>query len=330
MSNVAYTIGANAIKGASITEQSVTNGRTYNAATGTIPNVESNTFYFSAKDTRGSVVNEEIIFNNNGNLKWVEYIKLTANISSIKFNTNGSLDITVTGKYFNGSFGNQSNTLTINYEVHPSTSAAGSWKSLGVVTPTVDADGSYTYSFTISGYDYLTRYEVSIKASDKLMATDAVTKQVAAVPVFDWGESDFKFNVPVNMSQGYTVPLNSMKQLWNGNYQFNGTTTAINLTTPISELPNGIVLVFAYTDGTTVFDTNVQSFFVSKKAVQVRGTASHTFFLMSSANFGAIGAKTLQISDSQITGNTLNGNKGTANGITYDNSKFVLRDVLGV
>lgn len=336
MSNAAYKINAAAKKGATITEQFVTNGATYTTPTGTISAVASNTFYFGATDSRGDVVNDIVIFNGSGDLKWVEYIKLTTNIKSIKFNTNGSLDITVTGKFFNGNFGAANNKLTINYEVHPSDSAAGSWRSLGVVTPTVDDEGSYTYSFTLSGYDYLTRYEVSIKASDELMATDAVSKQVAAVPVFDWGENDFNFNVPVNFSQGFTQPLNALKQLWNGQQQMADSSTSIDLIEPISEQANGIVLIFTPYNSSTGLanDEKLQSFFVSKKVVQVMPRKMHTFMLIDSGNFATIGAKSLYIADDRITGyannNTSGGATDTTGSIKYDNTKFVLRYVLGV
>jgi hypothetical protein len=57
---------------------------------------------------------------------------------------------------------------------------------------------------------------------------------------------------------------------------------------------------------------------------------------MSGADFTTIGAKSLYIGHDSITGKgkvtgyATNDDKGTKNGITFDNTQFVLRWILGV
>lgn len=109
--------------------------------------------------------------------------------------------------------------------------------------------------------------------------------------------------------------------LWSGAYQMNASQT-ITLAKPISEQPNGIILVFSlYRDGAPV-DDSICTFFVSKKEVELMPDAGHSFFLLMDSSFSVMGAKYLNISDTELKGNETNA--------TTTNASFVLRYVLGV
>ena len=109
--------------------------------------------------------------------------------------------------------------------------------------------------------------------------------------------------------------------LWSGAYQMNASQT-ITLAKPISEQPNGIILVFSlYRDGTPV-DDSICTFFVSKKEVELMPDAGHSFFLLMDSSLSVMGAKYLNISDTELKGNETNA--------TTTNASFVLRYVLGV
>lgn len=109
--------------------------------------------------------------------------------------------------------------------------------------------------------------------------------------------------------------------LWSGAYQMDASQT-ITLAKPISEQPNGIILVFSlYRDGVPV-DDSVCTFFVSKKEVELMPDAGHSFFLLMDSSLSVMGAKYLNISDTQLKGNETNA--------TTTNASFVLRYVLGV
>lgn len=116
--------------------------------------------------------------------------------------------------------------------------------------------------------------------------------------------------------------------LWTGTRYMTGDHTN-NLSEAISKQPNGIVLVFSrYVNG-AADDSNFNSFFVSKHTVAAHPGIGHQF-CMNAVNFSYITSKYLYISDTAITGNDFNSAKGTNNGVTYDNSAYVLRYVIGV
>lgn len=67
--------------------------------------------------------------------------------------------------------------------------------------PTTDDDGNTVYE----GFDYHTDYVFEVKVYDgaSSYALTTVTKTVnvpRGIPVYDWGENDFNFNVPVMLN----------------------------------------------------------------------------------------------------------------------------------
>lgn len=322
-STASYNANAEGRKGAYITNCTVTNGQTYTGSSGVIYDVYSDTFYFDVTDSRGHTTSDSVV------KTLVPYIPLTCNISVGIPTTSGTTTVTVSGNCFYGSFGKSSNTLTAKYR-YRTDSIYSSWAT---ATVTIKSDGTYTYTFNVSGLDYTKTYTFEAQAVDKLDTVTSMEVKVASASVFDWSKSDFNFNVPVNFSRGFTQPLSALKSLWNGQQQMKDANTSITLSETVSEQPNGIVLVFTPYNSSTGLadDSKLQSFFISKKVVQVMPSKMHTFFLMDGANFGTVGAKSLYISDTKVTGYANNSSSGTGTStIKYDNTKFVLRWILGV
>lgn len=106
---------------------------------------------------------------------------------------NGTATITFNGNYFNGSFGAVSNTLTVQYRYRV---AGGTWGSWTAATATKSGN-TYSGTATITGLDYRTKYGFQVRATDKLFTATTEEQTAIALPVFDWGENDFNFNVPV-------------------------------------------------------------------------------------------------------------------------------------
>lgn len=333
MSTAYYTINGVARKGATIASQSVRNGDTYTGPSGMIENVYSNTFYFEVTDSRGYTTNDAVVFNNLNNRKWIEYVKLTCGFTTEAITAEGDLVVHVSGKYFGGSFGAASNKLTLEYSFNSNEGDSVSWTYVnnnnGIIEPTVNGE-NYTYTFTIPGLDYNKTYELSLRASDELTTGYTITKVVSSAnTLFDWGKTDFNFNIPVLLNRGYMYP---QTLLWQGVAQL-GAGETITLDYPISEQPTGVVLVFSlYRDGAAV-DASLQSFFVPRVEVQyLLPDCRHNFILGINSNFSVFGAKYLTIGDTSISGFEGNTNSGTASGssITFNNSNFVLRYVIGV
>jgi hypothetical protein len=213
-SDVQFNTGASASSGATIEYQTIRCGSQilddYTSNTGTMTNIDSNTFYFSATDSRGLVARDAVVFSiDNG--KFIEYIKLTSSLQTSLLTPNGQLTFTISGKYFNGSFGARSNTMEVEYSLRNSngdyvTNPNGSgWAILGTVTPTVDGNNNYTYSYTISGLNHEEQYELSVNVIDEITPQITVTKVIAAKPIFEWGSQDFCFNVPVTVCDRFKV-----------------------------------------------------------------------------------------------------------------------------
>lgn len=135
----------------------------------------------------------------------------------------------------------------------------------------------------------------------------------------------------------YTNEWGSWKKVFNGGSKILWTGTyymteghRITLSEPISEQVSGIVLVFSrYADGTAQ-NYGFVSHFVSKELVNAHAGVGQCFLLCSSAKFGMMASKYLYINDATIAGHADNSASGTANGITYNNSGYVLRYVIGV
>ena len=119
------------------------------------------------------------------------------------------------------------------------------------------------------------------------------------------------------------------KVLYQGASHMNGNQTA-NLSEAISDQINGIVLVFSLYRNGAAENVSINSFFVSKKEVELLEGAPHFYFMGINAGFSILGAKYLYIYDTYIQGHEGNTSSSANSGITFNNSNYVLRYVLGV
>lgn len=125
------------------------------------------------------------------------------------------------------------------------------------------------------------------------------------------------------------ITLRGQKVLWEGGKYMTADHQA-DLSEPVSQQDNGIVLVFSTYQNGAPIDANFNSFFVPKKFVEIMGGFGSAF-QMNTVNFSTVGAKYLYIHDTYISGNENNNLIGTAtSGITFNNAMYVLRYVLGV
>ena len=201
-SNAKYTMLAQPRKESTIKEVSVNSGGNYYYTnTGTINKISSNTFYLTARDSRNNTTLDAYVISN-----YIKYIKLTGGVAiTAPLSSSGSLTFQLSGKYFKGSFGSVSNTFSVSYALTNNGTGATTTTNLGAVTPTVDADGNYTYSKTISGLSYSTSYDLTVTITDKLETVVLEPKTITGSPVFDWGKSDFKHYTDVYIANGKNI-----------------------------------------------------------------------------------------------------------------------------
>lgn len=302
---------AGAVKESTLTESSITNGgKTEKSLHATFANVESGVFSFTATDNRGNTTTKTI------EKPFIDYIKLTANMDVSAPTTGGVSRMTVSGNYYNGTFGKEDNVLILVYRYK----VGDVWSEWFSGSNVVLNGNTYSASFDIKGLNYRNKYTFQARVADMLETIESNTKAVRTTPVFDWGENDFRFNVPVSFVNGNNV-------LWSGALYMMASQT-INLTEPISSQLTGVVLVFsAYEDGAEQ-NYDYHHFFVPKTFVEQKDGVGSCFNMMSQA-FGSVASKYLYISDTAITGHDANTGAGTQNGITYNNKAYVLRYVIG-
>ena len=147
----------------------------------------------------------------------------------------------------------------------------------------------------------------------------------------DWWPSSLTPAVSKNAYHEQHLLWGSSTASASGLYMTGG--QSATLTENVSDQPNGIVLVFsAYetVDGVLNTNFNWQCFFVPKLLVTLEGTTKSHVFDLSRGKYTRKGTKYLYIYDDRIEGHDDNKASGTSNGITFDNSKFVLRYVIGV
>lgn len=127
--------------------------------------------------------------------------------------------------------------------------------------------------------------------------------------------------------------LSSNRVLWSGALWVDDSDTA-TLSSTISAMPHGIVLVWSVYKDNTVQNYGYNYCFVPKqhiKSFNGQGVCMLLTSEMQGANLGYMGWKYVYITDNKITGRASNGSDYTTQpGIKITNTRFVLRQVLGV
>lgn len=172
----------------------------------TISDIDVGTFTFSATDSRGyksTCTSTPTI---------IPYIKLTCNPVVYRPSATGSvIEMTVSGDLFRGSLGAATNTLTLDYRYKEAGGTYGSWTTIssGIVYGTASYSSGNSAINLGNDFDYQKEYEFQIRARDgatvsgtnRILSTATKTVTIArGIPVFDWGEDDFNFNVPVSVN----------------------------------------------------------------------------------------------------------------------------------
>jgi hypothetical protein len=366
--------GATALKGATIKSYKVEcGGKSITTATGYMNYVESGDFVFTVVDSRGYTTTKTV------KKTLINYIRPTCNIKTSTPDTSGKINLTISGNYYNGSFGAKNNTLTLKYRKKQNGGSYGSWVN---VSPTI-TNNTYSITVEVSGLDYQSSYTFQANIKDETTEIYSAEITIKTTPVFDWGKNDFNFNVSVSgadrfisnksetgfrhihgssgnsisfgvgatgvnrgiyddtqakwlllnngtdvLIDGYPIGKNNI--LLAGAYYMNEAQTQTFIGgQKVSQQENGIVLIFsAYSDGKAQ-DYSFNTFFVPKYAISTFSGKGFNF-VMSASKFGYVATKYIYITDTTVKGNADNTASGTANGITYNNSAFVLRYVIGV
>ncbi len=175
-----------------------------------IDKVEQEQVMFAVADSRGFRAEAA------GAISLIPYRHLTMSASAERDDpTSGNATLRCSGLFYRGNFGDgtQNNTLTFQYKIGAGefiTAAA----DYSVGAPSVD---SYSAALKLSGLSYQNTHTITVRVSDKLETVEKRLTLKKGVPVFDWGENDFKFNVPVTIEgeKNYAGKLLDVKGLLN-------------------------------------------------------------------------------------------------------------------
>lgn len=281
-------------------------------------NVDQDSFIVYVEDSRGFIGESEPY-----PIICIRYIPPTIEITATPpdYET-GLAKMDVKGVFFNGSFGALVNEIkSIRYRYRE---VGGTWNTV-----------SYANDYTVSGNTYkaviqlpLTyqkEYEVDVWFTDSHQTRTEIYRFKTYIP-FDWSYEDFQFNVPVVFGAGIK---GSNKVLWSGASHMNGSQT-ISLSDSVSAQNNGIVLVFSYYDGSNALNHSFTTHYIPKYQIAAFPNCGHTFLMAINAGFSNVGAKYLTFTDNSITGHSGNTTSGSNSGISFNNSNYVLRYVIGV
>ena len=196
-SMVEFDTGAVASKGATIVSQSVTCGSktVTDMYKGVIDDIESGVFTFNVTDSRGLSTTSVL-----ENFAVINYLKPTCYQEAaitLTGETGAVINLKVTGSYYNGSFGSVNNTFLLQVRYKASYGDFGEW--ITITEAPEFADNTYTVEKEFSGLNYNESYTFQCRLTDKLNFVESAQYVVKLLPVFDWSETDFNFNVPVNI-----------------------------------------------------------------------------------------------------------------------------------
>lgn len=188
-----------AVKGATVVETTAQNGSTVfrDQYVGVFQDVESGDFHFYVGDSRGqgtaTVLSKPMI----------EYFNPTCYVAGeleLVGETTVDARLKVSGSYFNGSFGAVDNGLVIELRHTENDGNMGDWFTVTEM-PTFNGN-SYELETTVSGLIYMPTYDFQFRVKDKANTSYIVSSTLTKVlrPVYDWGEEDFNFNVPIYMN----------------------------------------------------------------------------------------------------------------------------------
>lgn len=226
VSNASFETGGEAHKGATINIQTTTNaGIPLDGPSGVFEKVTSPRFNFVIHDNYGRITTDEKYFVVPS--EFVEYVKLTCSSSVTEMTADGDVEVTLTGMYFNGDFGNKVNRLRMSFDLYKNNEQFdhNDWGYIdnnNKGTWTYDSSTSnYSYTFTITGLEYLSVYELVLRVSDEVAVTGVEAHSIlASRPIFDWGRTDFNFNVPVTIQGGQVPSIVEQGTHWSGwNYR---------------------------------------------------------------------------------------------------------------
>lgn len=203
ISNAKVVITATAKNSATISSVKVVNGsQTKTTSTSTINSVDSGTFSLSCVDSRGLSASATVT------KTLVQYIKpvITGVILNRPSTTSNTINASVQGLCFNGSFGAKTNTFELKWRYKKSTETT--WSSYTTVTATKTGN-----NFNFSGelgtdFSYTEAFNFEFVLSDYFTSNTYSTTVTRGLPIIDIGKDDVNVNGALNENGKRVITTN--------------------------------------------------------------------------------------------------------------------------
>lgn len=230
-SQVSYNINGSAVKGATLVTQKATNGDdVVIGGTGTFSYISTNVFTFLVVDDRDMGAAATLTLGSN---RFVNYIRPSC-FQTITMEMTGetvaTANISIYGNYFDGNFGTRNNTITVEIRYTQPDGSMSGWINItnsgGLYVDTENSTYSLTYS--VPNLQYNKSYTFQSRVTDQLNTVTSGEYVFRKLPVFDWSETDFNFNVPVNVEGNITMPKESSIGIGNTTLRESGNTLTIS------------------------------------------------------------------------------------------------------
>jgi hypothetical protein len=163
---------------------------------GIIDDPTSGDFHITVKDSRGLETTEVVT------LPIVPYFRPTCvqKISNVHTTETGSVvRVQASGKIYYDTFGVVYNGVKFEYRYTNEDGTMGAWRDFTGGVFIGEDERSYTVDFTIAGLTYNKSYTFQCRFSDRLHTVQSEQYTTTIATIFDWGNEDFNFNVPINM-----------------------------------------------------------------------------------------------------------------------------------
>jgi len=139
-------------------------------------------------DSRGYTTQKQVTH------RVIDYVELTCNASAQRVDTTGGqVRLQLWGKYFDGNMGVYDNSLMLFC-----TLPDGRY----VEIPATVQDHDYQGEIILTDLSYQSAHTIQVAAVDLLCYLTRTVTVNRGVPVFDWGQGDFAFHVPVTAENG--------------------------------------------------------------------------------------------------------------------------------
>lgn len=142
---------------------------------------------FSATDSRGYTTAETLV------VPIVPYVPLTVNAQVYRPEPTANEGVlTLRGSCWKGNFGQMENSLRVTVQIE-----GGETLTL---SPEVTEEHTYRMEVPLTGLDYTRSYRITLMVADAARGVRQLLTLHKGLPVFDWGQEDFRFYVPVEVA----------------------------------------------------------------------------------------------------------------------------------